>query len=288
MILVADSGSTKCDWVISDTNGTQILSTKTEGINPTTLADNTIKNILANCNDLMNYKSLITQIHFYGAGCGTRSADKKMRILLEDLFENTLHISIKEDVVAAIHATTAKPGIICILGTGSNCCFFDGVNVHQRIPSLGYVLSDEGSGNYIGKELLRAYFQKKMPKNLETKFEATFNTDLNEVLQHVYHLQNPNKYLASFARFAFEHRNEPFVKTILENTIETFIDAYLVHYHEELQKHPVHFVGSIAFYGQDIITKQLTAKGYRASTFIKKPIDNLIKYIASQNFQAKN
>ncbi|QLE02308.1 N-acetylglucosamine kinase [Galbibacter sp. BG1] len=288
MILVADSGSTKCDWVISTLTGKQILATTTEGINPTILSENAIKNIISNNKDLKSYQSLITQVHFYGAGCGTKDADKKMKVLLKDFFENIVHIGIKEDVIAAIHATTAKPGIICILGTGSNCCFYDGINVHQKIPSLGYILSDEGSGNYIGKELLSAYFQKKMPKNISTWFEKEFNTDLNEVFKCVYHQQNPNKYLASFAEFAFRNKKEAFIAALLEKTIDGFIETYLIHYHEELQQHPVHFVGSIGFYAQDLITKKLHNKGYRANTFVKKPIDNLLKYITAQNCEAKN
>ncbi|WP_417444341.1 BadF/BadG/BcrA/BcrD ATPase family protein [Joostella sp.] len=286
MILVADSGSTKCDWILADKNGEQLLSSQTEGINPMALSDKAIISIIHNNKDLEPYKTLVSQIHFYGAGCGTKSADQKMKLLLENMFENASHISIKEDVVAAIHATTKKAGVICILGTGSNCCYYDGSNIIQKIPSLGYVLSDEGSGNFIGKELLRGYYHKLMPQHLVTAFEKAHNTDMNQVFQQLYHNQNPNKYLASFARFAFTHKNDPYIQDILNYTIASFIKTYLTHYHEELQQHPIHFVGSIAFYAQDIITKQLNEKGYRASTFVRKPIDRLVKYIASQNIQA--
>ncbi|MDG3583455.1 BadF/BadG/BcrA/BcrD ATPase family protein [Galbibacter pacificus] len=288
MILIADSGSTKCDWILADINGEQLLSSQTEGINPMALSDKAITSIIRNNKDLQPYKTLVTQIHFYGAGCGTRSADKKMKLILEEIFENNVHIGIKEDVVAAIHATTTKPGVICILGTGSNCCYFDGTNIIQKIPSLGYVLSDEGSGNYIGKALLRAHYHHKMPANIKAAFEDDHDTDMNQMFQHLYHNQNPNKYLASFARFAFQHRNDPFIENILHKTIASFIETYLTHYHNELQRHPIHFVGSIAYYSQDILTKQLKEKGYRASTFVRKPIDNLIKYIAGQKIHTKN
>jgi len=286
MILVADSGSTKCDWIPADKNGEQLLFSQTEGINPMALSDKSIIGIIQNNKDLDPYKTLVTQIHFYGAGCGTRSADQKMKLILENIFENTIHISIKEDVVAAIHATTTKPGVICILGTGSNCCYFDGTNIIQKIPSLGYVLSDEGSGNFIGKELLRGYYHKLMPQHLAIAFEKAYNTDMNQVFQQLYHNQNPNKYLASFARFAFNHRNDPYIEALLHHTIAGFVKTYLTHYHQELQQDPIHFVGSIAYYAQDIINKQLKEKGYRASTFVRKPIDRLVKYIASQNIQA--
>lgn len=286
MILVADSGSTKCDWILADKNGEQLLFSQTEGINPMALSDKSIIGIIQNNKDLDPYKTLVTQIHFYGAGCGTRSADQKMKLILENIFENTIHISIKEDVVAAIHATTTKPGVICILGTGSNCCYFDGTNIIQKIPSLGYVLSDEGSGNFIGKELLRGYYHKLMPQHLAIAFEKAYNTDMNQVFQQLYHNQNPNKYLASFARFAFNHRNDPYIEALLHHTIAGFVETYLTHYHQELQQDPIHFVGSIAYYAQDIINKQLKEKGYRASTFVRKPIDRLVKYIASQNIQA--
>ncbi|MEL4307466.1 BadF/BadG/BcrA/BcrD ATPase family protein [Joostella sp. CR20] len=286
MILIADSGSTKCDWILADKKGEQLLASQTEGINPMALSDKAIISIIQNNKDLDPYKTLVTQIHFYGAGCGTKSADQKMKLILENVFENAYHISIKEDVIAAIHATTAAPGVICILGTGSNCCYFDGSNIIQKIPSLGYVLSDEGSGNYIGKELLRGYYHKQMPAHIANVFEKDFTTDMNQVFQQLYHNQNPNKYLASFARFAFKHRNDPYIEQLLSHTIATFINTYLTHYHEELQQTPVHFVGSIAYYSQDIINKQLKEKGYRASTFVRKPIDRLVKYIAGQNIQA--
>lgn len=283
MILVADSGSTKCDWVLADTDGKQLLTTQSEGINPMALSDKAIFSIIRENTDLQPYRSLITQIHFYGAGCGTLSADKKMKLILEEIFQNTNQISIKEDVIVAVHATTDQPGIICILGTGSNCSYFDGHKCIQRIPSLGYVLSDEGSGNHIGKELLRAYFHHKMPTTIKKDFEDSFEIDLNQVLQQLYHNQNPNKYLATFGKFIFKHRQDPFAQEILNKVIESFIDTYLTHYHQELQKYPVHFVGSIAYYAQDIIIKQLKDRGYRASSFVRKPIDNLIKYIVLQN-----
>ncbi|MCX2679262.1 N-acetylglucosamine kinase [Galbibacter sp. EGI 63066] len=286
MILIADSGSTKCDWVLADKNGKQLLFSQTEGINPMALSDKAISNIIHGNKDLEPYKSLVTQIHFYAAGCGTQSADKKMKLLLENVFENSTHIDIKEDIVAAIHATTSQPGVICILGTGSNCCFYDGKNIVQKIPSLGYVLSDEGSGNFIGKELLCCYYHHKMPEHIAKDFEKVYNTDMNQVFQQLYHHQNPNKYLASFARFAFKHRNDPFIERILQHTIASFVETYLTHYHKELQQYPAHFVGSIAFYSQDIINKQLSERGYRANTFVKKPIDSLMKYIVNLNIQS--
>ena len=280
MILVADSGSTKCDWIITDRKGSRQYEFMTEGINPTINSKIAIKKLIEKSRELMLHKSLISEVYFYSAGCGTIKADKKMNEIFESFFESVKHININGDIAAAVHATTQNPGVVCILGTGSNCCFYDGEHIFLKNPSLGYLLGDEGSGNVLGRELLKHYYLKTMPEAIKVHFEKEYQTDLELVLEQLYQQPNPNRYLATFAKFIFQHRNEPFIENLLRENISKFIDSCLYSYKNELDKYPVHFVGSIAYYSQDIIKILLIERGYKPGNFVKKPIENIIKFIA--------
>ena len=219
MILVADSGSTKCDWIITDRKGSRQYEFMTEGINPTINSKIAIKKLIEKSRELMLHKSLISEVYFYSAGCGTIKADKKMNEIFESFFESVKHININGDIAAAVHATTQNPGVVCILGTGSNCCFYDGEHIFLKNPSLGYLLGDEGSGNVLGRELLKHYYLKTMPEAIKVHFEKEYQTDLELVLEQLYQQPNPNRYLATFAKFIFQHRNEPFIENLLRENI---------------------------------------------------------------------
>lgn len=284
MILIADSGSTKCDWILIDRLGNQLCSQTTIGINPLNISESTIKNIILEVSEVLEKRNLIEEIHFYGAGCGTEKSNQKIKSSFRSIFNNLKLIKVKEDIIAAVHATTRTSGVIAILGTGSNCCYFDGKKIIQHAPSLGYLLADEGSGNYFGKELLKSFYLQRMPSSLAKEFKIMFGSDLESLFYNLYDLPQPNAYLASYAIFLFRHRGHPFIENLLYHGIEVFIDNYLMLYAKELENNPVHFVGSIAYYAQDIINKMLTSKGFSAKSFIKKPINNLIKYIISNEY----
>ena len=192
-------------------------------------------------------------------------------------FVEATGIKVKGDLDAAVEAATTKPGIVCILGTGSNCCFYDGNKIIQKNPSLGYTLGDEGSGNAIGKSVLKGYFNQLMPAALQAKFKKNFNPQLEEVLIELYQKPFPNKYLAGFARFAIENRDEPFIETMLQGELVKFIDQQLYTYQEELQKYPTYFIGSIAYFTQDLIKTEFETRGYQTGAFIKSPIDQLVQ-----------
>ncbi|WP_298313673.1 N-acetylglucosamine kinase [uncultured Aquimarina sp.] len=284
MILIADSGSTKCDWILIDRLGNQLCSQTTIGINPLNISESTIKNIILEVSEVLEKRNLIEEIHFYGAGCGTEKSNQKIKSSFRSIFNNLKLIKVEEDIIAAVHATTRTSGVIAILGTGSNCCYFDGKKIIQHAPSLGYLLADEGSGNYFGKELLKSFYLQRMPSSLAKEFKIMFGSDLESLFYNLYDLPQPNAYLASYAIFLFRHRGHPFIENLLYHGIEVFIDNYLMLYAKELENNPVHFVGSIAYYAQDIINKMLTSKGFSAKSFIKKPINNLIKYIISNEY----
>ena len=277
MILITDGGSTKCDWILLDQKGDVILKTRTKGLNPAVVPDENIRErILAN-QDLLPFATKITMVDFFGAGCGTKTPIRLLTRILSEIFPLAT-VSVNEDMVAAVYAATTKPGIVCILGTGSNSCFFDGTHIHNGIESLGYSLMDEASGNYFGKRLIRDYFYKKMPSQLALEFENKFNLDPDEIKNHLYKRHNPNMYLASFAEFIFTSKevNGYFYKLITEGMLK-FIE-YRILCFKESQNVPIHFIGSIAHFSEDIIKDCMKPYNLELGNIIRRPIDGLIDY----------
>ena len=284
MILITDGGSTKCDWILMDKSGNVVLKTRTKGLNPAVVPEENIKErILAN-KDLEPFLQQITTVDFYGAGCGTKTPIKSLTNILTEIF-SVAKISVNEDMVAAVYAATLEPGIVCILGTGSNSCYFDGKKIHKGIESLGYSLMDEASGNYFGKRLLRDYFYKKMPSQLALDFEKRFNLDPDEIKNHLYKRHNPNMYLASFAEFIFTSKevNGYFYKLISEGMLK-FIE-YRILCFKESQNVPIHFIGSIAHFSEDIIKECMKPYHLELGTIIRRPIDGLIEYYKTHKLQ---
>ena len=277
MILITDGGSTKCDWILLDQKGDVVLKTRTKGLNPAVVPQENIRErILAN-QDLLPFVTKISVVDFFGAGCGTKTPIRLLTRILSEIFPLAT-VSVNEDMVAAVYAATTKPGIVCILGTGSNSCYFDGTHIHNGIESLGYSLMDEASGNYFGKRLIRDYFYKKMPSQLALEFEKKFNLDPDEIKNHLYKRHNPNMYLASFAEFIFTSKevNGYFYKLITEGMLK-FIE-YRILCFKESQNVPIHFIGSIAHFSEDIIKDCMKPYNLELGNIIRRPIDGLIDY----------
>jgi|TARA_B100000768_G_scaffold55579_1_gene54107 N-acetylglucosamine kinase-like BadF-type ATPase len=284
MILITDGGSTKCDWILMDKTGNVVLKTRTKGLNPAVVPEENIKErILAN-EELQPFLNKITTVDFYGAGCGTKTPIQLLTNILSEIF-SFAEISVNEDMIAAVYAATLEPGIVCILGTGSNSCYFDGKVIHNGIESLGYSLMDEASGNYFGKRLLRDYFYKKMPTQLAIDFEKRFNLDPDEIKNHLYKRHNPNMYLASFAEFIFTSKevNGYFYKLISEGMLK-FIE-YRILCFKESQNVPIHFIGSIAHFSEDIIKECMKPYHLELGKIIRRPIDGLIEYYKQHKLQ---
>ena len=276
MILIADSGSTKCDWILFENSEKASIRIKTKGLNPAILSKKEFSAVLHKSEELNKYKDLVTNINFFGAGCGTKKTQNKVNKILESYFQNA-ESQTSEDTMAAVMATTKEPAVVCILGTGSNCCYYDGENIQLKTPALGYILMDEGSGNYFGKALLQAYYYKQMPKDLRLLFEKKYNLKEKEVVKKLYKSSTPNKYLAEFARFLFKNENHPFIKQLIIKGMNIFVKNHIALYTQELKTVSLHFVGSIAYYAQDYIKLALSKRGLKASSFIKSPIDQIIK-----------
>ncbi len=277
MILIADGGSTKCDWVLLDDSGEVALKTRTKGLNPAVVPQDELRERIASNTDLNVLFDKVLQVDFYGAGCGTETPRYILSSVISSLFPNA-KVKVGEDVEAAVHAVTTEPGIVCILGTGSNSCYFDGEKIHISVPSLGYSVMDEASGNYFGKRLLRHYYYKKMPSKLAKQFEERFDLDADVIKTNLYQRPNPNTYLASFAEFIFtsEEVSGYFYQLISEG-MTRFIEYRILCY-KEAQNVPIHFIGSIAHFSHEIIEDCLSRYNLELGTVLRRPIDGLITY----------
>lgn len=280
MILIADGGSTKCDWILLDDIGSVVLKTRTLGLNPALVSGEILTKRLLENDELTRVADDVSKIYFYGAGCGTKRPTLALKKIFESLFKNA-EVSVKEDTYAATYSVTDKPGIICILGTGSNSSYYDGVDVHTTIPSLGYTLMDEASGNYFGKKLIRDYFYKKMPEDIRKEFELKFDLDADTIKENIYKKENPNVYLANFAEFIFKNKQSDYFKSVLKKGIKDFFKNRIKPY-DNYQELPVHFVGSIAFFSSDIIHKVAKKYNVKIGNIVRRPIDGLIEYHRKQ------
>jgi len=278
MKLIVDSGSTKADWIAIDDEGKILFTTQTLGLNPEILEDEEILERINNRFDLLQNKDKATHLFFYGAGCGTDKMKVNLAQTFRKYFSNAI-VDVREDTYAAVYATTPKgeQAIVSILGTGSNCSYFDGVVLHQKVQSLGYIIMDDCSGNVFGKELIRKYYFNKMPKDLAIEFEKEYNLDPDYIKSKLYKEPNPNAYMATFAKFLIQHKDTEFCKKIIFKGMKSFVKNYIRQY-DNCKEVPVHFVGSIAFYLKDEL--QITFDKYelQLGNVLRRPIDGLIAY----------
>lgn len=278
MKLLVDSGSTKADWIAIDDNGKVLFTTQTLGLNPEVLNKEEVISRLDDKFDISHNKLKATNLFFYGAGCGTDRMKNFLSKVFEEYFINAA-VSVHEDTYAAVYATTPKDeeAIVCILGTGSNCSYFDGKILHQKVQSLGYIAMDDCSGNRFGRHLLRGYTFNKMPKALAQEFEEEYNVDPDYIKHNLYKEPNPNAYLATFAKFLIKHKDTEFCKKYIYAEMEEFIENYIMQF-DNYKDIPVHFVGSIAFYLKDELTEVLGKYGIKTGNVLRRPIDGLIAY----------
>ena len=278
MILVVDSGSTKTDWISLDNEGEEIFSTQTLGLNPQMLSNEILNERIKNNFDIYKNRKLVNKLFFYGAGCGVKDTQNRILKVFKSIFVNS-EFDIKEDTYAAVYSAVDKgiPSIVNIIGTGSNCSYYDGKNVIQKVQSLGYVLMDYASGNYYGKYLIRAYYFNKMPESLRDEFSNNYDLSPNSIKNKLYREENPNTYLAGFARFLIENKSNEYFKEIIFKGLERFIDYQILQY-DDFSKVDIHYVGSIAYYLKDEITKIGKKYNLKTGKFIQRPITGLVDY----------
>jgi N-acetylglucosamine kinase-like BadF-type ATPase len=277
MILVADSGSTKCDWLIAD--GNDQIPTKTMGFNPFFHARSLIEAEIARNDVLMQHKDNIEAVYYYGAGCSSPERNKILQSALATHFGNATDWIVAQDLNGAAHATCARgeKGIACILGTGSNSCYYDGENVNEEVHALGYILGDEGSGSYFGRKMLSEFLYKRMPTELAQEFGETYQLTRENIFYHTYNQPNVNVYLASFMKFVSGHKQHSYFQEMVYNGLAHFADIHITCF-QNFKEVPVHFVGSVAYHFQDILNRVAEDMGFTVGKVVKKPIVPLAEY----------
>jgi len=275
-IVVADSGSTKADWIIYNSGHTQRVTTP--GINPTTGSGLSQKLP----EELAKGISTADQIYFYAAGGSGHQAFEKMAAFFNDyLHEGRYKIKVESDMLGAARAASgSKPSIIGILGTGSNSCLYDGEKIADQIPSLGYLLSDEGSGNHIGKLLIKSYFYREMENVDSAAFERQFAVKREEVLQQLYHSGRPSAYLAEFSPF-LELCTKALRNKILDTAFTEFIETRIIKY-RDFSKFDLYFAGSIADIYHIELAKACDPFDLKIAGIVRKPIESLLQYHLSR------
>ena len=278
MRLIVDSGSTKTDWIAIDDSGAIIFETFTLGLNPQVLTEYIIEERIINNYDLYQNRKKINKIYFYGAGCGTQPPKELLTKVLSSIFINS-DFDIKEDTYAAVYAC-CKPtskAIVSILGTGSNCCYYDGERLHQKVTSLGYVLMDDASGNYFGRQLLRDFYFNKLSKDLANKFKAEFDLKAEIIKDSLYKKPNPNTYLAKFAKFLVENKDLEYSKNLIKKGFILFIENQIEQFdnHKDVE---LHFVGSIGYYLKDELKEVIDSKNLKLGKVLRRPIEGLVAY----------
>ncbi|MDA9111452.1 N-acetylglucosamine kinase [Flavicella sp.] len=277
MILIADGGSTKADWIALDEQKKELFKVRTGGLNPAVVAVEVLRARILETAEFSENLDKVTQVFFYGAGCGTQVATKILKDLFEELFSNA-KVFVGEDTLAAVYAAAGKtPAIVCILGTGSNSSYFDGNTIESNAVSLGYIIMDEASGNYFGKRLLRNYFYKVMPANIASQFEKEFNLEPDHIKYNLYRQPNPNTYLANFASFMFQFKEDPYILDLMEDGFDAFFRSRVLPYKKD-KNTPIYFIGSIAHYFSNILEKVAKKHGLTITGVIQRPISNLIEY----------
>ncbi len=277
MILIADCGSTKIDWCLLNGNE-KVAQIFTTGMNALLLTQEEMTQCIHDelLPHLLNHK--IDEIYYYGAGIISDEIKGHVRGALQANFPTAEHIEIESDLVGAARALCGrKPGIACILGTGSNSCYYDGERVVDNVSPLGYILGDEGSGAVMGKLLVGDVLKHQLPEHLCEKFLQEYNTDRTQIINAVYRQPAANRYLAHFAPFLQKNIQEPAIHDLVFNAFTAFFVRNVESYkgYKEL---PVNFVGSIAFVQKPVLIEAAEARAITVGTIIQNPMEGLIKY----------
>jgi glucosamine kinase len=274
--LIAESGSTKTIWVLLDVDNQEVWRKPTIGLNPFFVESDEVSSVFK---EMLGNESTeqIQDVFFYGASCSSDERNLRISAGINAVLPKA-KVTVNHDLLAAARALCRnKPGIACILGTGSNSCEYDGKNITDNVPSMGFMIGDEGSGSSIGRRLVRSWIYREMPVELVEEFTTSFDITKESVLTSLYYNEKPNKFLASLSRFCLDHINHPLIQEILAESFKEFIDRHISKY-ASAREVPIHFVGSIAFYYQDALKQELEKANMKLGLVIQSPIDELIKY----------
>ena len=272
MKLIADSGSTKTAWAVVE-NPNNVI--KTDGINPIFMDSAQIENTLRT-QLLPNIVETITEVYFYGAGCANEEKINIVRTAIQSVF-GEIKVEIASDLLGAARGLCGhQSGIACILGTGSNSCFYENDNISWNVPALGFILGDEGSGAVLGKLLMGNIFKNQLPETVKQDFVQTYGYNMMDVIEKVYRSPLPNRFLASFGPFIAKHKEVPEMKEMITSALESFIVRNVKQYPYTTM--PVSFTGSIAYYFSNILQELADKHNFTIGKIEKDPLQGLVEY----------
>ncbi|UII34502.1 N-acetylglucosamine kinase [Fulvivirga ulvae] len=275
MILIADSGASKADWRLIDAE-TNIQQFQSLGINP---YHQKAENIKAEIMESLKPKisDPVHQLFFYGAGCSSAANKQTLKTIFEEAFPNAL-ITVDHDLMGAARSLCGyDPGIACILGTGANSCYYDGNSITSNVPSLGFIMGDEGSGAWLGKKLLGSFIRGELGDELESKMIKRFDLNRDTILEHVYQKPFPARYMAGFSKFIFQNIKHPVLYRLVYRGFELFFEKNIEKY-DQYRQLPVHFTGSVAFYYSNILRQVANDRGITVRNIVESPIAGLTLY----------
>ncbi len=276
MRLIADSGSTKTDWCLIQ-NGDPIKRIQTKGTNPFFQSEEEISQEIATALLPQLETDNLHAVYFYGAGCGFPDKIEMVRRAIASHLKIEEAIEVNTDMLAAARALCGKEaGIACIMGTGSNSCFYDGEKIVNNVSPLGYILGDEGSGAVLGKLLVGDLLKNQMTPELKEKFFATFNLTPAEIIDRVYRQPFPNRFLASLSPFLAQHITEPSVRNLVIQSFRAFLVRNVMQY--DYRNNKVHFIGSVAFHYQELLKEVASELDIQVGNIIQSPMEGLIRY----------
>jgi glucosamine kinase len=277
--LIADSGSTKGEWCLIKEGRKRTFFT--QGISPYFLNTEQIRELVQTELAKKLKNTVVETIHYYGTGCASPENAKSVKKALQQVFKDAT-VTVNHDLMAAARALCGHDkGIACILGTGSNSCYYNGKKIVKNSPGLGYVLGDEGSGAYLGKKVLQYYLYDTFDEDLRALFDARYATNTVEILENVYKKPLPNRYLAGFTMFLAENRGHYMIENILEDGLNDFFFHHLCKY-REVWTLPVSFVGSVAYGFKDIIQQLCNSYEFELGKILKNPMQGLVAYHQSE------
>lgn len=273
--LIADSGSTKAEWCLL--NGSKKKMITTQGISPYFLNAQQIQELLEK--ELMPRikNNLPDEVYYYGTGCLSTENVKLVKAALQKVF-GKIKITVDHDLMGAARALCGnEQGVACILGTGSNSCYFNGKKIIKNSPGLGFILGDEGSGAYLGRKVVQHFLYNTFDPDLMDRFNAKYNTDAAQILEAVYKGPLPNRYLAGFTGFLVENRGHYMIENIIEDSFNDFFFNHLYKYKESWTR-PIHFIGSVAYGFRDVLKDMCSNYELQLGRILKHPMDGLVRY----------
>jgi N-acetylglucosamine kinase-like BadF-type ATPase len=273
--LIADSGSTKTEWCLIKNKAKTLFTT--QGLSPYFVNEAQAEQILSNEVIPMLKRNKIDEIFFYGTGCKNPANIQMFKKVFKKVFAGA-KITVDNDLSGAAKGLCGdEKGIACILGTGSNSCFYNGKKIVRNSPGLGFILGDEGSGAYLGKKVIQHYLYRIFDNELREKFDAAFQTSDNEILESVYKKPLPNRYLASFVAFLVKNRGHYMIENIIEDGLNDFFFTHVISY-KESPKLPIHFTGGIAYGFREVVEQLCLNYDLQPGNFLRTPMEGLIKY----------